>query len=87
MVDVRSAGLIHAKGGLILVLGTLASAVLVVRSPSPTTALLVGVAVWAYARFYYYAFYVVERDVDPTYRYSGLGSLIAYWIRQSRGRA
>ena len=36
---------------------------------------LLAATVWAVARFDYYAFYVIERNVDPTYRFSGLASV------------
>ena len=46
---------------------------------------LLAVAVWSFCRAYYFAFYVLERYVDPGFKFSGLGSLLAYcW--KSRGR-
>ena len=84
--DLRSARTIHAKGGLFLLLGLLSSAALLLESPTPKTAALLGASVWAFARFYYYAFYVVEHYVDPGYRYSGLGSFVRYWIRRRRDK-
>jgi hypothetical protein len=84
--DLRSARAIHAKGGLFLLLGLLSSAALLAESPTVRTAALLGASVWAFARFYYYAFYVIEHYVDPGFRYSGLGSLVRYWVRRGRAR-
>jgi hypothetical protein len=42
------------------------------------TALLLGITVWAFCRAYYFAFYVIERYVDPGYRFAGLLSLLRY---------
>jgi hypothetical protein len=39
------------------------------------------VAVWGFCRSYYFAFYVIERYVDPGYRFSGLGSFLLYIVR------
>jgi hypothetical protein len=44
--------------------------------PDPRTALLIGLAVWCFARAYYFAFYVLEAYVDPRFRYRGLWSLL-----------
>jgi hypothetical protein len=86
MRELRSASAIHVKGGLFLLLGALASAALLLGSASVATAALLAVAVWAFARFYFYAFYVVERYVDPTFRFSGLMSVGKYWLSVGRGR-
>jgi len=77
--------MIYLKAALFLVLGATASIILVARNPELTTALLVIITVWAFSRAYYFAFYVLERYIDPSYRFSGLGSLLRYVIR-NRGR-
>lgn len=87
MRDLRSPTAIHAKGALFLLLCALACAALLAESPTWRTAALVAAAVWASARFYYYAFYVVERYVDPGYRFSGLASLATYRARRRRAAA
>jgi hypothetical protein len=48
-----------------------------------SVALLV-VAVWCFCRFYYFAFYVIERYVDPGYRFSGLVSFARYVLQRRR---
>jgi hypothetical protein len=47
---------------------------------------LLIIAVWAFCRFYYFAFYVIEHYVDPSYRYSGLASFARYLIRRRQQR-
>ena len=61
-----------------LTAGALATTLLLLRDPSLTTAALIAIAVWAFCRAYYFAFYVVERYVDPGYRFSGLVSFLRY---------
>ena len=63
---------IKVKGILFLILGTLASILLVLELPSLKVIVLLAIAIWSFCRFYYFAFYVLEKYVDPTYRYSGL---------------
>ncbi len=63
---------IKIKGLLFLLLALLSSALLIVDRPTIRIVLLLGIAVWSFCRFYYFAFYVIERYVDPEYRYSGI---------------
>ena len=76
MKDLKDPRLIKLKALLFVVLALLASAVLLLRTPELTSALLLAVALWAACRAYYFAFYVLQRYVDPSFRYSGLFSLL-----------
>jgi hypothetical protein len=76
--DLRSPKVIWLKGGLFLVLGVSSAALLWMDAPTVRTALLLGITIWAFCRAYYFAFYVVERYVDPGYRFAGLLSLLRY---------
>lgn len=84
MRDISDQRLIHLKGALFVVLGAIASALLLYTSPTLQTAVLLAIAIWAFCRAYYYAFYVISHYVDPTYRFSGLGSFARYLLRRSR---
>ena len=80
MRDLTSPTWIKAKGILFLLLGLITTAVLLTDHPTFRTAALLAIAVWSFCRFYYFAFYVLERYVDPTFRFSGLLSLARYLI-------
>ena len=69
-----------------MLLGLLASVLLVLQSPSVTVAALLCVSVWAFCRFYYFAFYVIQHYVDPEYRFSGLLSFVRYALRKRANR-
>jgi hypothetical protein len=43
-----------------------------------------SIAVWCFCRSYYFAFYVIEHYVDPSYRFSGLWSFVRYLLSRSR---
>jgi hypothetical protein len=73
---------IKLKGMLFLLLGLLSSAFLFVEHPTVSAAFLMVVAVWSFCRFYYFAFYVIEHYVDPSYRFSGLLSFALYLIKK-----
>ena len=84
MTDITDARVLHLKGALFLLLGLLSGAVLLLESPRARTALILGVCVWAFCRFYYYAFYVIERYVDPSFRFAGLLSAARYLLGRRR---
>ena len=81
MTDITSPKLLWTKGALFLVLAIAASALLLIEAASLKVAVLLAVAVWGFCRSYYFAFYVIERYVDPGYRFSGLGSFLLYIVR------
>ena len=86
MGDLTNPKVIKLKGALFLVAGLLASVLLLMESPSLRTAVLLGIAIWSFCRFYYFAFYVIEHYVDPSYRFAGLGAFLRYWWgRRKRG--
>ena len=82
MSDLTNPKLIYAKGILFLFGGVLASALLIAERPSLKVAVLLGVAVWCFARAYYFAFYVIEHYVDGRYRFAGLWSFTLYLFRK-----
>ena len=85
MPDLTNPKLIYLKGFLFLVISFMASALLLMLHPEWVVAALLAVAVWAFARFYYFAFYVVQHYVDPGYRFAGLGSFVRYLLRRRAG--
>ena len=76
--DIRRHSWIYFKASLMLLCGLLASVLLLIDHPAFRTAGLLAVAIWGFCRAYYFAFYVLEHYVDPTFRYSGLTSFLWY---------
>jgi len=83
--DIKSPLLLYAKGILMLLVGLLASTLLLAMHPDAKTVLLLTIAVWGFCRAYYFAFYVVEHYIDPGYKFAGLISFIRHAAR-SRSR-
>ena len=81
MTDLKNPTVIWMKGWLFLVLGILSAGLLLANAPSLRNTALLGITVWAFCRFYYFAFYVIEHYVDPDYRFAGLGSFVRYALR------
>ena len=87
MSDLKSPKLIWAKGWLFLVLGGLASAIVWLSASDWRVFAAHAIAVWAFCRCYYFAFYVIEHYVDPNYRFAGLIDFGKYALgRQTLGR-
>jgi hypothetical protein len=84
MKDLTDPRWIKLKGALFLVLGILSGALLILERPSFRITALLCLTVWCFCRCYYFAFYVIERYVDPGYRFSGLWSFARYLVAKRR---
>jgi hypothetical protein len=83
MKDLTHPQWIKLKGLLFLLLGVVSAVLLMLEQPTLKVGLLLALTVWCFCRSYYFAFYVIEHYVDPGYRFSGLGSFLAYlWRRR-----
>ena len=69
---------------MFLLAAALSGSLLLLRNPNWTNVVLVIALAWSSARFYYFAFYVVQRWVDPQYRFSGIRSLIVHFVAPRR---
>jgi len=85
MTDIRDSRLLYAKGALFAIGGMAASVLILLEHPSVKVAVLLAIAVWCFARAYYFAFYVIERYVDPSYKFSGLWSFACYVLGKRGG--
>ncbi|MGA9780357.1 MAG: hypothetical protein ACLPRE_00370 [Limisphaerales bacterium] len=82
MRDLTHPTWIKVKGLLFLLLGIAAAILIFLDRPNWKTAILLVVTIWSFCRFYYFAFYVIEKYVDPAYKYSGLISFAKYLFRR-----
>jgi hypothetical protein len=85
-MDIKNPKLLYLKGGLFLLTGLLASLAILLMIPSIKIATLLLIAIWSFARAYYFAFYVVQHYIDPGYRFAGLGSFVGYILKRRSGR-
>ena len=84
MKDLTSAFWIKLKGLLFLLIGIAAAAFIFLDDPKWQTAVLLAMAIWSFCRFYYFAFYVIEKYVDPGYKFSGLISFARYLLQRTK---
>ena len=85
MSDIKSPRVLYFKGGLMLVVGLMSSALLLIQSPTLRTAGLLAIAVWGFCRAYYFAFYVIEHYIDGTQKYAGLWDFVRRRLRWGDG--
>ena len=85
MEDMSDPRLLYGKWILFLLGGIISCALILMQCPTVRTALLLALAIWCFARAYYFAFYVIEHYIDPTYKFSSLWAFTCYLCRK-RGR-
>jgi hypothetical protein len=84
MKDLTNPGWIKLKGLLFLFIGIIAGVLLFLDNQTWKTGGLLVLVIWSFCRCYYFAFYVIERYVDPTYKFSGLISFARYLFQRRR---
>ena len=86
MKDLADSRLIKLKGVLFLILGIVSALLVVAEQPTIKVGLLLTLTIWCFCRAYHFAFYVIEHYVDPSYRFSGLGSFARHLFARRRNR-
>ena len=62
--------------------GLVSGTLVILENPTTRTALFLALAVWAFCRAYYFAFYVIEHYVDANFRFAGLTSFAQYLLHR-----
>ena len=81
LIDSR---MIYLKGILFLSILLCSVFVILVENFSWKLFVLLGLVIWSSARLYYLMFYVIEKYVDPDYRFSGIISFVKYLANRKR---
>jgi hypothetical protein len=85
MRDLQSRRAMWIKATLFVGIGLLASGLILVQVPDWHILLLLALAIWAFCRAYYFAFYVIQTYVDPSFCYAGLFAMFRYlWNKSGR---
>ncbi|MCR9231505.1 MAG: hypothetical protein NXI29_10885 [bacterium] len=84
MADLKSRQLIYLKGFLFLMILLFAAGLILFETRSWQIAILLLLVVWSSARLYYFMFYVIEKYVDPEYKFAGIGSFLQYLLRKNQ---
>jgi len=86
-MDLQDPKWMYLKAVLFVFIGVCCFVLVWMEAPTLRTALLLLLMIWAFARAYYFAFYVVENYLDREYRFSGLISFFRYVLRGRNRKA
>ena len=84
MGDIKKVWLLYLKGFLFFLTGFISSLLLVLLNLNFKTIVLLLLAIWGFCRAYYFAFYVIQHYIDPTYKFSGLIDFAKYSIKKGK---
>ena len=71
----------YLKAVLFVFIGCVCFALVLMEIPNLKVVVYLLLMIWAFCRAYYFAFYVIEKYVDPTYKFSGLFDFLKYLAR------
>jgi hypothetical protein len=81
-MDIKKPKMFYLKGGLFVLSGLLACVGILLNAPNWRVAALLAIAIWSFSRAYYFAFYVVQHYIDPSFRFAGLWAFVRYLIKR-----
>ena len=84
MANIKKVWLLYLKGFLLFLTGFISSLFLVLLNFNFKTIILLLLAIWGFCRAYYFAFYVIQHYIDPTYKFSGLLDFAKYSIKKGK---
>jgi hypothetical protein len=76
--DLSDPRLLYGKWILFLLGGLISGGLILYEHPSVKVTFLLLIAIWCFARAYYFAFYVIEHYIDPSYKFSSLWAFARY---------
>jgi len=84
--DLKHSGWMYFKALCFGLIALICAAGLLLPAFEWRNLVLVCLLVWASARFYYFCFYVIERYIDPSFRFAGVLSVVGYVLRGGKSR-
>lgn len=86
MSDLKSPTWIYVKGGLFLAILITSLSLILLEHFNWKMALLLALVIWSSARLYYFMFYVIEKYVDPQFKFAGIIAFVLYLFGQRKSR-
>ena len=81
-MDLKNPSWMYLKAALFVLMGATCFELVWLEQRTLLTAALLLLMIWAFCRAYYFAFYVIEKYVDPHYKFSGLLDFCRYLLRR-----
>jgi len=85
MPDLTNPKLLYLKAVLFLATGLLSATALLIDVFSLKNLCLLALTVWCFSRAYYFAFYVIQHYIDPSFRFAGLTSVLRHLLATRAG--
>lgn len=83
-MDLKKPWQMYLKAVLFFCIGMLSLALLFLISQDWRVIGFACLSIWAFSRLYYFCFYVIEKYIDPSFKFSGLVSVIQYLLSRSK---
>lgn len=83
-MDLKKPWQMYLKAVLFFCIGMLSLALLFLISQDWRVIGFACLSIWAFCRLYYFCFYVIEKYIDPSFKFSGLVSVIQYLLRRRK---
>jgi hypothetical protein len=80
--DLKHPGWMYLKAALFLIAGIATTLAIFIQIPSLQNAFLLAIGIWSFCRLYYFCFYVIEKYIDPSFRFAGLWSVVVYLLKR-----
>lgn len=84
MRDLQNPKWMYLKAAMFVAIGSVSAGLILAQSPTLQTAALLALVVWSFCRAYYFAFYVIEKYIDPSHKFSGLLAAMKFLIERGR---
>lgn len=68
---------------MFLLIGFVSLGLIILTNPSFQLCLLLGLVIWSFCRAYYFAFYVIEHYIDPSFKFSGLIAALKFIVNKT----
>ena len=87
MADFKDWRLLRLKSAFFVALGLLAVAIILLKYPDWQLAWIMFISIWAFCLAYYFAFYVIGKSMEPTFKFAGLISMLSYFLNKQHKKA
>ena len=82
--DLSNQRWMYVKGILFVVIAVISGWLLITSILSVRNAFLLGLCIWSSCRAYYFAFYVIEHYIDPSFKFSSLIDFVKYLLGKKK---
>jgi hypothetical protein len=82
-MEIKNPKILYTKATLMLLCGIIASILLLSETFNTKSIILLAIAIWGFCRAYYFVFYVIEKYIDPKYKFSGIISFLKYIVTKN----